>query len=431
MKANETIVDAGGVSGGSTGIAIASAAGVNGVTITNAERGVEFGDGSGSLIASKLLRNQQAVGDMRAAAFRLDSCFIVQNGGTLPATGSGFLTLNNLTIADNEGYAAIRLSSPLTNTVLAFNSESFSIPDGQSNYHVSNAGMVSGQSTPLSSDPRFVAPDADDFHLLFDSPLRDRASAAAAGSTVDADGERRVENRAVDIGADEVGAPVVTIAEAMASFEGESCELRGLIAATASGEFPGVLHVLQPDRTAGAALPGIGLVNRGDRINVIGRVELVDGQWRIDPDWDYTRSPGPPPRPWNARSDAVSADRNGDGVRDAGPPTSGLLMKAAGRLTSVDWARKFFYLDDGAGMLDGTAGFEPHSGVRVAYRVLTSPRLYSVASVTGIVQWEQTVLETEGYVNGEYHAAGDTVTIPVIYPRDQSDIVVHQQETGL
>ncbi len=431
MKANETIVDAGGVSGGSTGIAIASAAGVNGVTITNAERGVEFGDGSGSLIASKLLRNQQAVGDMRAAAFRLDSCFIVQNGGTLPATGSGFLTLNNLTIADNEGYAAIRLSSPLTNTVLAFNSESFSIPDGQSNYHVSNAGMVSGQSTPLSSDPRFVAPDADDFHLLFDSPLRDRASAAAAGSTVDADGERRVENRAVDIGADEVGAPVVTIAEAMASFEGESCELRGLIAATASGEFPGVLHVLQPDRTAGAALPGIGLVNRGDRINVIGRVELVDGQWRIDPDWDYTRSPGPPPRPWNARSDAVSADRNGDGVRDAGPPTSGLLMKAAGRLTSVDWARKFFYLDDGAGMLDGTAGFEPHSGVRVAYRGLTSPGLYSVASVTGIVQWEQTVLETEGYVNGEYHAAGDTVTIPVIYPRDQSDIVVHQQETGL
>jgi len=73
------------------------------------------------------------------------------------------------------------------------------------------------------------------------------------------------------------------------------------------------------------------------------------------------------------------------GIAEAtGPNNIGTLAKLSGVVTQNDPQRKYFYLDDGSGILDGTTSGEvPNVGVRIKYGTYLTPG--RVVTVTGIV----------------------------------------------
>jgi len=76
------------------------------------------------------------------------------------------------------------------------------VEGGQVAVHVEdNCSLVWGENM-MSADPLFVNPQGGDFHLLFSSPCRDRGSNSAPSlPSMDPDGNKRIYNTLVDIGA--------------------------------------------------------------------------------------------------------------------------------------------------------------------------------------------------------------------------------------
>lgn len=90
----------------------------------------------------------------------------------------------------------------------------------------------------------------------------------------------------------------------------------------------------------------------------------------------------------------------------------GLLVRTWGKVTFVDTTAKFFYIDDGSGLLDGSG----YIGVRVSYNDLTTPPNPNVITppIAGISFVAVTGISSTIKINEKIR--------PMLRPRRQSDI---------
>jgi parallel beta-helix repeat protein len=121
--------------------------------------------------------------------------------------------IQNNTIAFNKesGIGCYHSSSPTIQNNIVTNNTNFGILkkdksspeidyncvwENDTNYHDCSPGK-----NDLSSNPHFVNPEADDYHLTFDSPCIDKGWNADDLPYIDIAGNRRIVNEVVDIGA--------------------------------------------------------------------------------------------------------------------------------------------------------------------------------------------------------------------------------------
>ena len=117
--------------------------------------------------------------------------------------------------------------------------------------------------------------------------------------------------------------------------------------------------------------------------------------------------------PWgmtNANVGGSDLNQYTPGVENGiGPHNVGLLVKTWGKVTYRNTTQKFFYIDDGSGLSDGSG----YTGIRVSYNNLASgnnisaPTIGHYLTVTGI----SSVITINGKIR------------PNLLPRDQSDII--------
>lgn len=152
-------------------------------------------------------------------------------------------------------------------------------------------------------------------------------------------------------------------------------------------------YVEQLDRSSGiAAQVGSGLgmsLAAGDRVWVIGTTGAIDGE-RVILDAAPTFVSHADPlgalfvsNSWLGGSDLNAMTHGIDGA--AGLNNIGLLIKTCGRVTQVDPAGAYFYIDDGAGLADGTYTLgQANIGVRIAIdgRSLTPGRFVAVTGAS-------------------------------------------------
>lgn len=195
-----------------------------------------------------------------------------------------------------------------------------------------------------------------------------------------------------------------------------------VIANTATGDFPGMIFVQDSGHTAGMRVNTSSSINRGDIVDVLGTIKRVDGEWQITAVDPLGAVHDVPPMPLGSAQIRLMADRN-EGLVLSGADPTGMLVTTYGTVCATDITAGAFYVDDGSGLVDGVgANGSPASGIRIAYRTLTPPADRHFVGVTGILRVEKRVLSQDTLVNDQIRHAGETLYIPVIYPRDSADI---------
>lgn len=110
---------------------------------------------------------------------------------------------------------------------------------------------------------------------------------------------------------------------------------------------------------------------------------------------------------------------NTPGVTDGtGLNNIGLLVKTCGKVTYVDDTNKFFYIDDGSGIKDGTLKPDstPVIGIRVSYKDLAPgvtfqrPNEEAWVTITGISSTSEITVNSANKI------------IPTLMPRKQEDV---------
>ena len=174
--------------------------------------------------------------------------------------------------------------------------------------------------------------------------------------------------------------------------------------------FAGAFYIEETDRTAGIKVVSGATVARGDLVNVEGTLGLSGVQRAFIATYVEKKGTATVPKPLFTTTRALGGSSPYDqtpGVTDGRSLYNvGLLMRASGNVAysdSTDPSNKFFYLDDGCGVSDGSG----HPGVLVRCGSVSPPRTGMVA-VTGVVGLEQ---------------AGKRY-VPVIIIRDGADISV-------
>jgi len=189
--------------------------------------------------------------------------------------------------------------------------------------------------------------------------------------------------------------PVVVDSPAEAKLQpnGTLISISGKIASSAAGEFDGFFYMQEEDRSSGirvaVSLGDIPGLIRGSVVNVIGTMgTTAAGERQITGPMVVIASSTTPPDPLAMINRSI-------GGGDAGVPplgqygvsgssglnNIGLLVKTWGRVTYVDPAMGFFYMDDGSGLNDGFG----YPGVRISIEGLaTIPQVNEYLVVTGV-----------------------------------------------
>lgn len=182
---------------------------------------------------------------------------------------------------------------------------------------------------------------------------------------------------------------VVSAAEAKLEPDGTLISISGKIASSAAGEFADFFYMQESDRSSGirvsaplGAIPGL---VRGSVVNVIGTMGTTgSGERHITGPMVVIETSTNPPDPLGMYNRAIAGGNATDqhGVSDGfGLSNIGLLVRTWGRVTYVDPALEFFYIDDGSGIGDGSG----HAGVRIRIQELAiTPAADQYLTVTGI-----------------------------------------------
>ncbi len=193
-----------------------------------------------------------------------------------------------------------------------------------------------------------------------------------------------------------------TVAFAGTQANGATATLTGKVVTANQTDFPGALYVQEP--SASGCFGGIRVlysgsaVGRGNLVDITGTIALAsDGEREIDAGSNgvtfvqQSSVPGPLGMP-NKRLGGGSFNVLTPGVNyptgsGTGLYNKGLLVKSWGKVTTVDAANKFFYIDDGTGFQDGSG----NTGVKVSWAwssagkpAILPPAVNWYVSVTGL-----------------------------------------------
>jgi hypothetical protein len=188
--------------------------------VTNQDVGISQSNGSLALTRSVVRGNAGGGLVLLRAGYDLENDVIAGNGG--PGSAVGGMLLSGIaaaashvfafnTVAQNQagtagGVACASLTSPvaMTSSIVFGNGGGVQVEGSGCQWTYSDLGPVAVAGTGnLSSDPQFVDPAHNDFHLQVSSPARDAADPAAT-LAVDIDGETRPQGAGRDMGADEI-----------------------------------------------------------------------------------------------------------------------------------------------------------------------------------------------------------------------------------
>ncbi len=182
-----------------------------------------------------------------------------------------------------------------------------------------------------------------------------------------------------------VARPVLTIAQAKGLPDDA---LVGLPMRSVSAVFPGSFYVQELERASGIRIESNASVSPNDRVQVFGRLSLVDGCERALTNCKVILgTAGPAVKPMLLNIKAI-------GGGDFGPYTPGvygsdglnnigLLVTVAGKVTAV--TSDGFYLDDGSAIQDDSG----NTGIKVWTGTANSATKDSMLLVTGVVSCRQ------------------------------------------
>lgn len=189
------------------------------------------------------------------------------------------------------------------------------------------------------------------------------------------------------------GVPFANLAQAKNNPDGTQVFLRNLIVSAGTSQFTNAFFVQEQDRSNGIKVDkGLLTVTYGKLIDISGTLATSNGERKLTGASVFTVSTPGPPKPLAMACSAVGGcalNQYTPGVTNGvGPNNIGLLVRVWGRITAVDSStgNKFFYIDDGSGLEDGT--FPDRKGLRVTWINLwnaPNPQVGKYALVTGIV----------------------------------------------
>jgi len=220
------------VIGREIGVAGNAAAGINSVGCSvildrariamNQGPGLAASGGSLVMTRSLVMANQGGGLVVTAVPFDLQNNVIVKNGNPTSAFGGvlisqiitrGTHVFDFNTVAQNQategstpGVICSVVTTPLTfgNDIVFGNTSGTQVEGGNCAWTYSDIGPVPVVGTGnLTSDPQFIAPAQNNFHLQGTSPLRDVADPAATLGQ-DIDDDTRPQGSGRDVGADEI-----------------------------------------------------------------------------------------------------------------------------------------------------------------------------------------------------------------------------------
>jgi hypothetical protein len=189
--------------------------------LDNRDLGIDQSDGSLALTRSRVRGNRSGGLLVFRAIFDVENDLIAENGGPGSSIGGVAITLDvpvgNVfafnTVAQNQtaegataGVACTSFTTPvaMTSSIVFGNGAGLQVEGNNCVWTYSDIGPTPVAGTGnLSSDPQFVDPAHDNFHLQVSSPARDAADPAAA-LAVDIDGDTRPQGARRDMGADEI-----------------------------------------------------------------------------------------------------------------------------------------------------------------------------------------------------------------------------------
>lgn len=208
-----------------------------------------------------------------------------------------------------------------------------------------------------------------------------------------------------------------TIAQAKTQPDGTWVQLTNKIVTAGNDLFSGQFYIEDLNRTSGMRVivgsSGIN-VREGDLVDVSGMMSTTYGERQmISPTASIIERGAPVPDPlWMANRSVGGADLHplAPGVFNGlGAHNVGLLIGAWGRVTHVDDAGSYFYLDDGTGLADGSGypGLRVSCGGLASGNSISPPAPNSYVRVTGI--------SSKLPISGEF--------VRVLRPRSQADVV--------
>lgn len=170
---------------------------------------IRFGGGAdgGTLNNCIIIGNKSGSGG-GACDSTLNNCAIAGNSAETQGGGSLWGTLNNCTISENEAkYGGGSYGDTLNNCIVYYNRSTLIIINKAGGNHDSSTFNYCcttpdpGGIGNITSEPQFVDAAAGNYRLKTNSPCIDRGSNALAQGTADLDGNPRILNGVVDMGA--------------------------------------------------------------------------------------------------------------------------------------------------------------------------------------------------------------------------------------
>ncbi|MCE5315189.1 MAG: choice-of-anchor Q domain-containing protein [Armatimonadota bacterium] len=222
----------------------------------------------------------------------------------------------------------------------------------------------------MCEDPLFVNSEDGDYHLTPVSPCINAGSNTADEiGLFDIDGEGRISGGNVDIGADEYWPMLLSVSDLKATADGAVVSCNGVVVSAAFSDFS---YVESPDCPVGIRLEksSHGL-SRGTMVDITGSMHTnSDGERYILADTISSIGTGSV-TPLFMLDKVLGGDSFGfqQGVMGGiGLNNIGLFVKIVGKVTQIDPAGTYFYIDDGSNLQDSTqTGEEDNVGVRVAF----------------------------------------------------------------